>query len=138
MSSVNLITLIGNLGNDPDFKILQSGTQVCNFNIATNEREKVGDEWVDKTLWFKIAVWGKKAEACAKFLKKGSMVFVQGPIAVEQWTDRENNPQVSLKVSTFNCEFLSGWKSNEEANTASSGGGDSDLPPELQTALNKM
>ena len=70
---VNRVTLIGNLGQDPELRFTQNGTAVCNLRLATNEsyKDKEG-ELVEKTEWHSIVTWGRLAEICAEYLKKSS------------------------------------------------------------------
>ena len=71
--------IIGNLGADPDMNFTESGTALCRMNIATNRswRDKSGEK-KDETTWHRVVVWGKQAEACGEYLKKGRRVFVEG------------------------------------------------------------
>lgn len=83
MNSINKVLLMGYLGDEPKSKIGLSGNDVATFSLATNEflkGEKEGDEKIQKTDWHKIRVWGCLAVTCAKNLKKGSRVIVQGKL----------------------------------------------------------
>lgn len=83
MNSINKVLLMGYLGADPKSVIGLSGSDVATFNLATNEfikSENGGDEKIQKTDWHKIRVWGRLATTCAKNLKKGSRVIVQGKL----------------------------------------------------------
>ena len=79
MASVNKVILVGNLGGDPELRALPSGQSVVNFNIATSERwtGKDGNPG-EKTEWHRIVVFGKSAENCKEYLKKGRQVYVEG------------------------------------------------------------
>ena len=74
--SFNQATLIGNLGNEPELKFTQAGMAVCKLSVATSEKRK-GEE---VTTWHRVTAFGKLAEICGEYLKKGSKVFIQGRI----------------------------------------------------------
>jgi single-strand DNA-binding protein len=98
--SVNSITLVGRLGKDPTMRFTPSGQQVCNFSLATDR------SWTDsagvkqtKTTWFEVVTWGKLAETCNSYLKKGRLVYVEGRVEpVRQWTDDQNVKHTSTNV----------------------------------------
>jgi single-strand DNA-binding protein len=75
------IILVGSLGQDPSLKFTQSGDPVCSFSVATSRKytNKAGEK-VDETLWFRVTAWGKQAEVCQQYLKKGSKVLVEGEL----------------------------------------------------------
>jgi single-strand DNA-binding protein len=107
--------LIGNLGSDPELRDLGQGKVVCNFSVATNYRWKDSDgNRVEKTTWFKIAVWGRQAELCKKHLCKGSFVFVLGRLRPDQtggphiWQDSNGKPKASFEVTAVEVQFLDG------------------------------
>jgi len=103
---MNRVIISGNLGRKPEVRKANSGTAVCNFSIATNDRVKKGDEWVDDTQWHNIVVFGKQAENCEKYLDKGSKVLVEGKIRTRSWEDKEGNPRKSTEIVANNVEFL--------------------------------
>ena len=70
--SNNTVILIGNLGQQPELRETASGMAVCNFSVATNERQRKGEEWTTHTEWHNITVFGTQASNCAKYLAKGS------------------------------------------------------------------
>jgi len=73
------IVIVGNLGRDPEMRYLPDGTAVTNFNVATNRKYPGSDgQQVKETTWFRVSVFGKQAEACAQYLKKGSACLVEG------------------------------------------------------------
>ena len=99
MASVNKVILLGNLGADPELRYTNSGTAVANFRIATNER------WSDKngtaqerTEWHNIVAWGKLAEICGKYLKKGRSVYVEGRLQTRSWDDQAGNKRYTTEV----------------------------------------
>ena len=75
---MNKVIISGNLGQKPEVRKANSGNSVCNFGVATNQRVKKGDDWVDNTEWHQVVVFGKQAENCEKYLDKGSKVLIEG------------------------------------------------------------
>jgi single-strand DNA-binding protein len=118
--SFNKITIVGNLGRDPELRYTPQGNAVCNFSVATNEkrRDKNG-EMQDITTWFRITLWGKQAENASKYLTKGSPVYVEGRLKVEEWTDRDGKGRYTLEVNATDMQFISGGGRGDEM----SGGG---------------
>ncbi len=103
---MNKVIISGNLGQKPEVRNANSGTAVCNFSIATNQRVKKGDEWVDNTEWHRIVVFGKQAENCERFLDKGSKVIVEGRIQYRSYQDKEGNERKTTEIVANNVEFL--------------------------------
>jgi single-strand DNA-binding protein len=85
------LVLVGNLGNDPVSRFTDSGTQVCNFSVATNRKytDSATQKRVSETTWFHVTVWGELAQSCANYLKKGSQVLVEGRLS----PDKTGNPK---------------------------------------------
>lgn len=106
--SFNKITIIGNLGRDPELRYTPQGTAVCDFSVAVNDRkrDKAG-EWQDVTTWFKITFWGKQAENASKYLTKGRQAYIEGRLQLEEWTDRDGNNRFTLAVQGSELQFLS-------------------------------
>ena len=113
--SFNKIIIVGNLGRDPELRYTPQGSAVCDFSMATNEkkRDKSG-ELQDVTTWFKITLWGKQAENGAKYLTKGSPVYIEGRLRVEDWTDRDGNNRYTLAVHGTDMQFISGGARMED------------------------
>lgn len=104
---MNRVFISGNLGQAPDLRKANSGTSVCNFSVATNNRVKKGDEWVDQTDWHRIVVFGNQADNCSKFLDKGSKVIVEGRIQNRSFEDKQGNPRKTTEIVADRVEFLS-------------------------------
>ncbi|MBK9156258.1 MAG: single-stranded DNA-binding protein [Chloracidobacterium sp.] len=113
--SFNKIIIVGNLGRDPELRYTPQGVAVCNFSVATNEkkRDKSG-EMHDVTTWFKVTLWRQNAENASKYLTKGSPVYVEGRLRVEEWTDRDGNNRHTLEVQATEMHFLGGGSRSEE------------------------
>ncbi len=114
------ITLVGNLGNDPELRHLPSGDPVTNFSVATNRYWTGGDgQRQEKTVWFEVAAWQRLAETCCQYLTKGQRVLVVGELdEPDVWTDDSGNARASLKVRARNVRFLG---SREQGNVMSEG-----------------
>ena len=120
---VNKAILLGNLGKDPEVRYTQSGSAVANFSIATTERRKQGEEWVDHTEWHNIVVFGKTAENCGQYLQKGSQIYLEGRIQTRKWEDRDGNTKYMTEVVAFDVQFLSRTKGQGEGGGYGGGGG---------------
>jgi single-strand DNA-binding protein len=99
---------MGHLGQDPELRHTGSGTAVCNFAIATNERwrDKQGNQQ-ERTEWHQIVVWGAQAEATAKWRKKGDPILLEGKLKTDKWTDKDTGKdRYSTKVVAESVKFL--------------------------------
>ncbi len=106
--SFNKIIIVGNLGRDPDLRYTPQGIAVCSFSMATNEKRKdKSGELQDITTWFKVTLWRQQAENAAKYLTKGSPVYIEGRLRIEEWTDRDNNNRYTLDVQATDMQFIS-------------------------------
>ena len=116
--SFNKITLIGNLGGDPETRFLENGMQLTNFSVATQDKVKnsTTNKYEDHTEWFKVTLFGKPAESAAKYLAKGSLVYVEGRLRTNVFTNKKGETKVSLEVTGSDVKFLS---RNEKAQSAS-------------------
>lgn len=104
------ITLVGNLGSDPDMRYTPSGVPVASFSLAVNKSWTGQDgQRQDKTTWFRITTWNKQAEIVSQYLSKGRRVMVVGEMEeARAYTDREGNMRASLEVRANIVKFLSG------------------------------
>ncbi|HEX6160474.1 MAG TPA: single-stranded DNA-binding protein [Thermoanaerobaculia bacterium] len=91
MASVNKVILVGRLGKDPEIRSTPSGQSVTKFTIATDERftDRSGERQ-ERTEWHNIVAWGKLAEICGQYLKKGKLVYIEGSIRTDSWDDKES------------------------------------------------
>lgn len=96
---LNRVTLIGNLGKDPEVRHLESGSAVGKFSVATNEsyKDKAG-EWQTITEWHNIVCWRNLAERAERSLKKGSLVYVEGKLTTRKWQDQEGNDKYTTEI----------------------------------------
>lgn len=96
---VNKVTLVGNLGQDPEVRYLDQGVAVCNFTLATTERFRTRDgENRDKTEWHNIVLWRGLAETAGKYLRKGSTIYLEGRITTRSWDDQEGNKRYKTEI----------------------------------------
>jgi single-strand DNA-binding protein len=116
--SFNKITIIGNLGRDPELRYTPQGDAVCDFSVAVNsrKRDKAG-EWQDVTTWFKVNFWRRQAENASKYLTKGRQVYVEGRLEVEEWTDRDGNNRTTLAIQGSELQFLGG-RDDDDSSTS--------------------
>ncbi len=85
---LNKVMLIGHLGNDPELRVIPSGQSVANFTLATNESYKDSSgNLQERTEWHRIVVWGRLAEICQQYLKKGRQVYIEGKLQTRSWDD---------------------------------------------------
>jgi len=115
MASVNKVILIGNLGRDPELNYTPSGQPVCNFSIATSEKwnDKTGQKQ-EKTEWHNIVVWGKLAEICNQYLKKGRSAYVEGRITTLSWDGTDGVKRYKTEVVAQQVQFLGGQEQRSE------------------------
>ncbi len=107
MGSVNKVILIGNLGRDPEVRHTPSGAAVTNFSIATNEAWNNRDgQREERTEWHRIVAFGKLAEICGQYLKRGKQVYVEGRLQTRQWEDRDGNKKSTTEIVATNITML--------------------------------
>lgn len=126
--SYHTIILVGNLGKDPEMRYTPSGQAVTNFSVATSRKYTGSDgNLVEETIWFRVSVWGKQAETCNQYLRKGSKVLVEGRLVPDIRTGsprvyqkQDGTSGASFEVSASTVRFLSsrgddegGYQSNE-------------------------
>jgi single-strand DNA-binding protein len=114
------VTIIGNLGNDPETRAMPSGDLVCNFSVATNRK------WTnqngtpgEETVWWRVSAWGRTGEICQQYLSKGRQVFIEGTILPDNttggpriWTDQSGQPRASFELRANTVQFLGGRDTN--------------------------
>jgi single-strand DNA-binding protein len=122
--SVNKVILVGRLGRDPETRYTGGGQAVANFSVATDEsyKDKNGERQ-KRTEWHKIVVWGKQAEIAQQYLKKGSLVFIEGRIQSREWQDKEGQKRTSFEIVANNFRMLGGRSDGAAAGAAAGGGG---------------
>lgn len=131
MASLNKAIIIGNLGKDPEVRFTPGGAAVCNFSVATSEKwkDKASGEMREQTEWHRIVVWGKSAENCGQYLKKGRPVCVEGRIQTREWTDKENVKRYSTEINASNVIFLGSGGKGGGAESEQQGAPPADFEP---------
>ena len=96
---INKITLVGRLGAEPEVRTLESGAMVAKFGMATSEsyRDKAG-EWQEQTEWHDVVVWRGLAERAQEYLKKGSLIYLEGKLTHRKWQDKDGNNRKTTEV----------------------------------------
>jgi len=108
MANLNKVLLTGNLTRDVELRHTHGGTAVANFGLAVNRRwkdKKTGDGR-EETTFIDIEVWARMAELCAEYLSKGSPVFVEGRLKLDQWESKDGQKRSKLRVVAENVQFL--------------------------------
>jgi single-strand DNA-binding protein len=122
------LTIAGNVGKDPEMRYTPTGAAVTTFNVATN-REYTGNDGVKvkETMWFRVTTWGKTAEVCNQYVKKGSKVLVEGRLTADGstggpriWKAQDGTPRASFEITANTVRFLSSSRDGD----GSGGGGD--------------
>lgn len=106
MVGLNRVQLIGRLGRDPELKNVSNGKKVCVFSMAVNRRwkDKEGEQQ-EVTDWFNIEAWERLGEICGEYLKKGSLVFLEGRLQTDSY-EEDGNTRYFTKVVTSNMQIL--------------------------------
>ena len=107
---MNVITLVGRAGRDPEARYFESGTNVCNLTLAVNRRKK--DEPPD---WFNLELWGKTAEVAANYVRKGVLIGVTGSMHQDEWTDRTTGEKKTKWLVRVDKLDLLGSKRDSES-----------------------
>lgn len=125
MGARNSVTLIGNVGKDPELKTTGNGTAFCNLSIAVNKRYK-DDSGETKTItnWFPFTLWGKKAETLSKYIKKGSTIAVSGELTTRKRKVGDEEEITVIEIKVDEVEILTGGKTSGGGRDA--GGEDDD------------
>jgi single-strand DNA-binding protein len=128
---------VGNLGRDPEMRYTPDGKAVTNFSIAVNDdyTNNTGER-VNRTIWVRISAWGKQAENCNQYLKKGSKVLVEGRLIADQatggprvWTGQDGSTRASFEVSAQTVRFLSSRSETAEPGMGGTLAADEGMPP---------
>ncbi|WP_449417350.1 single stranded DNA-binding domain-containing protein [Phormidium nigroviride] len=110
--SLNVVTLVGRVGGDPDVKYFESGTVRCQLTLAVDRMTKS----TDQPDWFNLELWGKDAEIAATYVRKGSLIGVKGSLKFEHWQDRNtgaNRTKPVIKVEPRGMRLLGSKRDNE-------------------------
>ncbi len=116
---INKVILIGNLGQDPEVKRLETGVVVAKFSVATNEsyKDKAG-EWQNSTEWHNVVVWRHLAERAERDLKKGSQIYIEGKLTHRKYTDKNNIERYTTEVVGSVLRLLEKREASQSETTA--------------------
>ena len=135
MSSVNRVTLIGNLGADPEVRTFSNGNKVCNIRLATSEKwaDKQTKERKERTEWHTVAIFQEGlVRICEQYLKKGSKVYLEGKLQTRKWQDQSGADRYSTEIVLQGFDgkmvMLDGKSGGGDAGSGYSGGGGSSSP----------
>jgi single-strand DNA-binding protein len=114
---LNLAHIIGHLGRDPDVRYTADGTAVANLAVATNETWKDKDgEKQERTEWHRVVLFGKVAEIAAQFLKKGSLVYLQGRLQTRKWAGEDGQDRYTTEILAERMRMLGGKADTQAPN----------------------
>lgn len=116
MASVNKAIIVGHLGKDPETKYMPSGDAVTNFSVATSEtwKDKATGDKKESTEWHRISTFGKLAEICGEYLRKGSLVYLEGKIQTRKWQDKEGVDRYTTEIKADQMRMLGGRSDTEQ------------------------
>ena len=118
MASVNRVILLGRLGNPPELRYTQSNRAVTELRIATSRRYKNRDEqWVEQTEWHSVVVWGRDAENCERYLRKGREVFIEGRLQTRDWTDQNGQKRYKTEIVADRVQFVGGRGDDQDGDS---------------------
>ena len=114
---LNKIQIIGRLGKDPEVRFMPNGDAVCNFSVATTEKwkDKSSGEVQEETTWHRVSAWGRQAEIVGEYLKKGSLVYVEGKMTERKYTDESGAEKRSFEIRMQDMRMLSTRQEGEQS-----------------------
>lgn len=111
--SLNLVHLVGRAGTDPEVKWFESGSVLCKLTLAVNRPTKKSED----PDWFNLEIWGKTAEIASNYVKKGSLIGIQGSLRIETWSDRNTGANRSRPVIRVDRLDLLGSKRDNDTSS---------------------
>jgi single-strand DNA-binding protein len=119
------VMIIGNLGSDPEMRYTPSNRAVTQFNVAVNQSTKNQQtgEWIEETDWFRVSVWGDRAERMAESLRKGNKVFVEGRFKTREFEGRDGQKRTSLEITADSIVNLEKRVRDDEGSFSGPSGG---------------
>lgn len=115
MSGLNKVQIIGRLGQDPDVRYMPSGKPVANLRIATSEKWTKDGEKQERTEWHSVVMFDKLGEIAGEYLRKGSLVYVEGKLQTRKWADKEGKDRYSTEIVASQMQMLGGKQGGERA-----------------------
>ncbi len=134
LPSLNRVLIAGRTTRDPELRYTPSGTAVCNLRLASSRRYKDrSGEWQDDSTFINVVAWGKTAENCGEYLKKGSAVLVEGRLQSRSWETEDGQKRSVVEINALRVEFLDRVGADTDAGPSEIPGGedsprDDDVP----------
>ena len=117
---MNKVLLLGHVGKDPEIRSTQGGTTVANLSLATADRQKQGEEWVDRTEWHNLVAFQRTAEVVRDYVKKGSQIMIEGKLQTRSWDDKESGQKKARTEIIINdLTLLGGGQGRDNGNGTS-------------------
>ena len=113
MASMAKISIIGNVGRDPELRMTSGGRPVCDFSVAVNRGSGSGGERSEQTDWYRVSCWGKQAETAQQIVQKGQQIYVDGRFSPREWTTKEGEKRTSLDISCNVFQLLGSRRDRE-------------------------
>src|SRR3981081_2360833 len=110
MASMAKISIIGNVGRDPEMRMTPSGRPVCDFSVAVNRVSNSGGERSEQTDWYRVSCWGKQAETAQQTIRRGQQIYVAGRCSPRPYTNKDNVEKTSLDISCNDFQLLGGGR----------------------------
>ena len=122
---INKVIIVGTLGKDPELRFSQAGAGLCSMSVATNEtwKDKSGEKQ-ERTEWHRVKMFGKLAEIAGEYLKKGALVYIEGSLRTEKYTDKQGVEKYSTDIIANEMQMLGSKPTGQE----SRGGGGQSAP----------
>lgn len=126
MASLNKAILIGNLGADPETRYAPSGDAICNLRVATTEtwKDKATGEKREATEWHRVVFFGRLAEVCSEYLRKGSQIYLEGRLQTRKWQDKDGQDRYTTEIRADEMKMLGGRPEGGNAPARQDGGGE--------------
>jgi single-strand DNA-binding protein len=136
MASVNKVIIVGNLGRDPEIRYMPSGDAVATLAVATtdNWKDKTTGEKKEQTEWHRISFFGRTAEVCGQYLKKGSSVYVEGSLRTRKYTDKDGVEKYATEIRGDSMQMLGGRQGGGGGGDQMDDGGGYSPPPQQRPA----
>ena len=127
---INKVILVGNVGRDPDFRSLPSGTNIATFSLATTDMRSKDENGNPRTEWHNIVAWGKLAEICDRFVTKGRQLYIEGSIRTRSY-EKDGQKKYFTEVHANTIELLGPRGSGEQDAPSNGPGGGPSFPDDM-------
>ena len=139
MASMAKVSIIGNVGRDPEQRYTQTGTMTTSFSVAVNNRRRLPDgSNQEETEWYRVTAFGRLAEVCQQYVTKGSQLYVEGRLRIDRWTGQDGQARVTPDVVANDVQFIGARVRPEDADPTAMGSGGMDMGPRpIESALRR-